>query len=422
MNFSQKIKGGALQYVLVVSVIIAIIILSFISLIYLEHRLTLKHGFSKEVIANTQMGFDYLKGNTIAYDTETTLKISDNLKATTKVLKKHWGVFDLAIVSSKIKNEDFQKIGLLGTQNAKREALYLKDNNQSLILVGKTKITGDVSIPKQGVKSGNIAGTSYYGNTLIYGSKKTSTASLPKIKNLQFLKDFYKNYDDGSLKNFELENDLKLHQPFAKNTLVHENSTPINLANITLSGQIIIVSKTAIKVEATAILEDVILIAPTIDIEPNVRGNFQAIATKNITVHSNCLLRYPSALIVLEKETKNSRPNNQGKELHKITIQEQSELRGIVLFHSESKSSNYKSQVSIQERAIIRGEVYCSRNLEMQGTVFGSVFTNNFIVNQSGSIYINHLYNGVINSKELASQYAGLQINQETNGVAKWVD
>ncbi len=39
-------------------------------------------------------------------------------------------------------------------------ALYLKDNNKPLVLVGGTRIDGKAYLPKRGVKSGNIAGYS----------------------------------------------------------------------------------------------------------------------------------------------------------------------------------------------------------------------------------------------------------------------
>lgn len=417
----MKLKAGALQYVLVISVIIAIIIFAFISLIYLQQRMSIKHQFAKEAIANTQLGFDYLKHKNIEYHEEISLDFLDNAEAITTITKKHWGIFDLAIITSKVKNETFQKIGLLGTQNPKRDALYLQDNNQSLVLVGNTKITGTVSVPKQGVKSGNISGTSYYGNQLIYGNRKTSTSSLPKIKNIEYLRNFSNNYRKDAVENFELEEDLKLHQSFAKKTLIYEDNNAIILANVSLSGNIIVVSKTAITIKPSARIENSILIAPKIIIESNTKGNFQAIASKNITIQSGCELKYPTALILLDQEKGAAISNQQTKEMHQIKIAKSSVVKGMIVYHSEDKTTNYESQISIEENSVITGEIYCTKNLEMLGSVFGSVYTNNFIVKKAGGIYSNHLYNGVINSTKLPKQYAGLQIEKTSNTVAKWV-
>ena len=108
MMLHQKIKAGALQYVLVISIIIGILIFAFISLIYLQERMTIKHNFTKEAISNTQMGFDYFKENEVPYNEKMVLPFIENALATTTIEKQHWGLFDLAIVTSKVKNEFFQ--------------------------------------------------------------------------------------------------------------------------------------------------------------------------------------------------------------------------------------------------------------------------------------------------------------------------
>ncbi|QTE21146.1 hypothetical protein [Polaribacter cellanae] len=421
MLFLKKIKAGALQYVLVISVVIGIIIFAFISLIYLQQKMTLKHQFSKKAIHNTLAGFDYLRNNTIAYDEEKIFNFFDEKNTETAILKKHWGVFDLAIVTSKVKNEVFEKIGLLGVKNSERKALYLKDNNQSLVLVGNTKITGNAQLPKQGVKTGSIGGFSYYGNSLVNGIKTFSSNELPKIKNLAYLKNFFSSYQKQNISEFELENNLKLHNSFTENTLLYEDENIVQLENVSLSGNIILVSKKSIHIKSTAKLKDVILIAPEIIIESNVTGNFQAFANKKIIVGENCLLMYPTVLSLFENnENQNSEKNK--IEINQIKIAENSEVRGVVLFETESISTNYNAQVSIEKNAIIKGEIYCAKNLDLQGSVFGSVYTSNFIVNKFGGIFVNHIYNGVINSKELPLEYAGLQIHQDLNTVAKWLN
>ena len=105
MRLLKKIKAGALQYVLVISVIIAIIIIAFISLVYLQQRMNIKHQFTKEAIAAVQLGFESLKHQKTPYDLKTPVHFYDNEIAVTTLIKKHWGICDLAIVNSKVKNE-----------------------------------------------------------------------------------------------------------------------------------------------------------------------------------------------------------------------------------------------------------------------------------------------------------------------------
>ena len=425
MNSSKKIKAGALQYVLVISVIIAILIFAFISLVYLQQRLAIKHDFSKRAIGNTQLIFEYYQQKEFEYDQQSAIEFLDTENSANTFQKKHWGVFDIGIATSEVKNEYFQKVALLGTQTNNRNALFLKENNSSLVLVGNTKIVGNAALPKQGVKTGNIAGISYYGNRLIYGQKKNSTTQLPKIKNSNYLKDFIEKYDNGYVANFELENGMQLHQSFTEEALIYEDNKPIILENLSINGHFLIVSKRSITVKASAKLQDVILIAPEITIESNTIGTFQAMASKKITVESNVQLAYPSALVVLHKGESimnESRNTNQPKEESCIEIQKNTDIRGVVLYLSKNIQSNFDAQIKIAENSKVVGEVYCSKNTELQGNVVGSIVTNNFIIKKSGGTYVNHIYNGGINALELPKQYAGLQMGQSSNQVAKWVD
>ena len=61
------------------------------------------------------------------------------------------------------------------------------------------------------------------------------------------------------------------------------------------------------------------------------------------------------------------------------------------------------------------------KNIELKGSVFGTVYTNNFIAKQFGGVYVNHIYNGIINAKKLPRQFSGLQIEKESNAIVKWV-
>lgn len=425
MIIVKKIKAGALQYVIVVSVIIAILIFAFISLVYLYQKTNHKFNFSKEAIQNTQLGFDYLNHKDVPYgNTDLSFLIEEENK-TISLVKKHWGVFDIATIVAKVNNESFRKIGLLGYQSKKRTALYLKDNNQSLVMVGNAKIKGDVMLPKQGVKTGNIAGTSFYGNQLIYGNSSVSESKLPEIKNLDYLKSFVKNYTNEKTDFFELEEGMNFYRSFTESTAVFQSGTALELRDITLKGNVIITSKTKITINTSAMLKDVIIIAPKVFIKQNTKGNFQVFASEVIDVASNCELVYPSVLTLLENNTNSKIQNTNtlvnNKEEKKITIAKNSNIKGVVLYHSTNTSRQYKTQVFIENGALVTGEVYCTANLELYGQVNGSVTTNEFLVKKSGGIYVNHLFDGVINLENLPEQYTGLLVSQNSNAVAKWM-
>ncbi|WP_417800658.1 hypothetical protein [Tenacibaculum sp.] len=409
MLLLKKVKAGALQYVLVISVIIAILILAFITLIHLHKKVQLKGALYKKSIENVQHTFDLLKTQKL---NETNLNQLNN----TSIITKDWGIYKSVHVTSSEKNEFFEQIGLLGSFNRKKKALYLQENNKPLAIVGNTKIVGDASIPKLGIKRGNIAGTSYNRNTLLYGRSTLSSTKLPEIENINTIKKYVSSHLlDGKTSFFELEESKHFKNSFKKETLVYNSNYPIHLKNISLTGNILIKSNSSITIHTSAILEDVILVAPKITVQNRVNGTFQAFAKDTINVQSNCTLHYPSALVVINEKKIDTNNNPE------IIIEENCQIKGSILLYSTSKTMNFNPQIHIKEKTTVTGDVYCNQNLELLGTVYGSVYTNHFLTKQFGSTYINHVYNVEINSTKLPNQFSGLPIKNQNYSVAKWL-
>ncbi|MBT3547855.1 MAG: hypothetical protein HN487_09230 [Flavobacterium sp.] len=421
MKKFAKINAGAIQYVLVISVVIIIVLFAFISLVYTQKRIQLKSVLYKAAIEATYMGFNYLKTNSISYNTNTKISFTDYNFEQTVITKKPWGIFDIGIIRATLKKETFLKVALLGNKNKGGKALYLAENNQALVLVGNTNIKGDVILPKRGVKTGNIAGISYYGAKLIDGNIKKTANNLPKIQNLAYLKQLIKAPPTEAKEYISLEEKMQLNQSFTDNTLVYKTQRNLSLRDIQLRGNIVIISSADITVYPTAILEDVIIIAPTVTLETSVKGNFQVFASKSIHLKKGVQLQYPSSLVLLQEkapETLNRNP----KKINGIKIDNKAMVKGPVLFYSNDKKNGYGTQILIEENAQVIGEVYCTKNLELRGKVAGVVYTNNFIAKQAGSVYSNHLYNAVINSSNISEKYNGLFIDAENKQVAKWVE
>lgn len=417
MKLMTKIKAGAIQYVLVISVIIMIVLFAFISLVFLQNRIKLKSEVYKETIHSSYLGFDYVSKKQIPYDTPTEIRFSDFDEEKTIITKKHWGVFDLAIIRSTLKNETFQKIGLLGSFNDNRKALYLQENNQPLLVVGNTKITGDVVLPRKGVTTGNISGVSYYGDALIYGNIKTNASTLPSINNLNYITQITDDFPLDELKEIDLNDGLQLQNSFEKETLGFVTDVPLDMRNMSLKGNIVIISRVQIRVFPSAKLEDVILVAPKVILEPGVDGNCQIFAKEKIWIKEQVSLNYPSSLVVIDDR------KLKGKDREvKIEIEKNTQIKGAVLYYNKNKESDYTTQVVLDEGAKVVGEVYCNKNFELAGSVDGFVYTDNFIANQAGGIYINYIYNGQISAKAIPEQYNGLFVETDQIKVVKWLE
>jgi len=422
-----KLKAGALHLTLFIVVVIALLLSAFILLVHTHKKFQVQTDFLVEAARNTNKGFNYAFKNSAPLNDTLQVQLREVPDRTVKIYRDYWGVIERVTSVSQTKNKRFTKTALIGAKQNEnnRTALYVQDNNKPLVVVGNTKIEGIAYVPKQGVKAGNISGQSYHGYQLIYGQTRTSN-KLPKIaiEIISQIKSFENQISKIPQTQFmEFKDGESYKNSFKKPVKVMFSNSTINLNSIQLTGHILVQSKTRIVVEATSVLKDVVLIAPEIEIKNNVKGYFQAIASKNIRVASNVQLNYPSALVLNEKQLgyQHGTTNNNYLETPSISIEENAVIKGLVLFLGEEKPNNYKVQIELNENATLYGELYCNQNTELKGTVYGTVFSNNFIANQSGSVYQNHIYNGNIIINKLPEEYVGLVLNDSKKEVLKWL-
>lgn len=426
--FRLKFKAGALQLTTFIIVVIALLLTAFILLVHVHKQFQVQSDFIIETTKQSNEGIDYVLQNSIPLSDTTSIKLDSEDYKTLKVYRGFWGVFEKVVSTATIKNNHFQKIALLGSKQTEsnRSSLYIQDNNKPLVLVGDTKIEGLAYLPKQGVKPGYIAGQSYYGSRLIYGPTRVAS-KLPKLsyditKSISQFESMSSTLHQAQILNIQDGNGYS--NSFLKPLQIVYSNIEIDLEQVELTGHIVVQSKSKITVHSSAKLRDVLLVAPEIDIQPNTVGSFQAIASREITVGKDVSLNYPSALILKENPKNNEQNDNATntiKQTPRIYIDENAKVKGLVMYLGEEPQNNYKSQVLLKENALLYGELYNTQNTELLGLVYGSVFTNNFIANQSGSVYQNHIYNGTIIVNELPQEYIGLLFEDSKRDIMKWL-
>ena len=420
--FWLKIKAGALQVTLFVAIVIALLLTAFIVLVHTHKTFSIQTDFIIEASKNSNKGIYYSLNHQTRLNDTVNIPLKDEDYKSLKTYRAFWGVFEKVSSVASIKNKTLIRVALIGAKQEQihRTALYIQDNNKPLVVVGETKIEGVAYLPERGVKPGDISGQSYYGNQLIYGrAKKSSILPRPYHETLNQIENISQQInttDNGQF--ITLEQGKSYQNSFLQPKQVVYSNHDIRLSYVELIGHIVIQSKTKVTVDNTSVLKDIIIIAPKIEILDDVKGNFQAIATKNISVGKRVELSYPSALILNEDETLLSAVN---KNDNKIVINDYSTVKGVVLFSSQPKINNFNPQIKLTEQAKVIGEVYSTENIELKGAVYGSIFTNNFIVRESGSIYQNHIYNGTISVKQLPIEYVGLSFEDSKKGVLKWL-
>lgn len=419
-----KLKAGALQLTTFIMIVVIILLLSFVLLTQTHRQFSVQTSFIIDTVkATDQNMFNALEDLQVTNDT--IVHFDGDKQKTQKIYSDFWGVFHKITSSTQIKNYNISKVALVGAKSLQtpRASLYLKDNGKPLVIVGHTEITGDAYLPKYGIKPGTISGQSYYGSQLVYGNIKRNSL-LPKVSKdlVSDLNKYSKTFNSSKYDILALNSNTKQHYNSFKvpAKLIYSKNT-LTLDGYTLAGHIIVISEEKITIEASSQLKDVILIAPEIDIKAEVKGEFQAIASKYITVGKHVELSYPSALVVNYKNNTATPLDQSRKEDFGVFIDEHASVNGVVMFLGDKTSNNYQSQIELEVDAAIYGELYCNQNVELKGQVYGSVYANAFIANQFGSIYQNHIYNGKINALELPSEYIGLSLEDSKKNIVKWL-
>jgi len=426
-----KVKAGALQLTIYIVVVIAILLSAFLILIHTQNYFRLTHEQLLNATKLNDKAIDHsLIHHPIPLGNSINLEISEKEEMEVSVKRTYWGIFSKIEATSTFKKKSLKKIALTGAKQElnSRPALYLADFNRPLVVVGNTYIKGTAYTPSQGVRAGSIDGKSFYSSQLIDGAVYNNQRKLPQLNNelkqqIRFIPEKFKKLSDSQFLPSIISDSIS--NSFHSTTKIIYKKKAINLEHCKISGNFIIQSDNKITVTPTAGLTDVILIAPEIEIQDNAKGTFQAFATKKITVGKNVTLHYPSALVMNKKEerkildsTKNIIHNNSKS---RFKIDKGSAIEGIVLDLGEYNPQSYNSDILIEEKTEILGELYATGNIELKGRIKGTVYANNFLTREKGSIYQNHLFNVTIDVSKLPEEYVGLDIKNKKKGVVKWL-
>lgn len=425
---TYKVFSGALQLTVFIGIIIALILAGIVLLAYTHGFFTAQSKAVVQNIQNASSGMHALLLQESINNPNDTIKMplpeNDDDNYLVKIHLSYWGIFEKAIATAKHRNKTFIKCSLLGTglNTDSRPALYLQETFKPLALAGNTKITGKAILPEQGVRPGNILGNSYYGSELIYGNTQKSSKNLPELKHYykKQLEYYLKEYVPQNSRDFILIPGYKITNSFKATTQGYYSQTDIVLDKVSIYGNIIIKSAKSITVKKQADLRDIILIAPKIIIEDNVNSNFQAIAEKSVKAGKNCSLNYPSALIIAENN-EDDFEDDEDSYSNQIFIDKGTIVKGSLCYFHNKADLGYTANIYVNENVFIYGEIYCQGNLELKGNVNGTVYTSQFIANEGGTVYINHIYNGNINSAGLPENFGGILFNTQTKKVVKWL-
>lgn len=410
------LNGYTLLYAILIMIIVSI---SFSAvLLYTKFHLNIINTVEEKIrlLDRLDCAFDYLKVAGLEEELNQKFLEENELDDVTASLN-YWGAFLLAKSSVKDKNDVYSKVALMAHAYPEPIALYLVEHDQPLSLSGASKIIGNAYLPRKKLRHGFIEGVSFFGDFMIDGSTMTSSRS-----NLSLPESFIKHCEAlfFGITEFTLENkdwpEDGWQQSFEENTILFTSQNPITIENQRFLGNVLIKSDSDVMIDSSAELEDVTIIAPRITVKSGFKGNVHLLANEALIVEAKSKLTYPSSIILYNGEEQIE------DNLLKIDIESNASVEGEVILGCHSKNQN--AMIAIDEGAIVYGNVYSSKKVELRGTVNGSIRCDRFILNSTSSIYENYILNGIVKAFDKEDNYLGFNWpeSQDTKSIAKWLN
>jgi hypothetical protein len=409
------LKAGALYFAIVITFFIAIISASLIMLASHYRSTYLKEMRLTRLLNNLNAGVIYsLANENRAYGSKTIDLYTDQTDSL-QVERKQWGLFDLVVLKAFIKQDTLKKVFLVGTETDST-VLYLSDEDRPLAISGNTKITGNAVLPKSGIRQAYVDSKPYNGSQLVYDGKISNSERYLKSVDAEMLKQLVQNLKNKKNRIKFLGNkDLK----FSFLDTVQNFNLPQKavLANISLSGNMVLFADSSVTISATCTLNNIQIYAPYIKVEDGFKGNCQLFASDSISIGNRVIFNYPSVAGIIKNENLEYQPL--------LKLGTQAQFNG-VLFTYEAKRSVVQTSINLGKDAKVTGEIYSSGFLQLErGTVItGKISCNRFVMKSPTTRYENFLIDAVFNRKTRSQYYLSTRFfeGNHENKVLKWLN
>jgi len=418
------LKASSLFYATAIALVIALISSSLILFAYFNKLRLTDYNVSERTLINSTSGLSLLlsKQNIIQLNQQKFIDLYNEGNDTVLLKRKSWGSFEVIVSKAFSARSSSNQIALIGSgMPSEKKAIYLADQDKPLSLCGKTVIKGDCYLPKSGVKRAYIEGQSFSGNQLVEGTIKESSKNLPPLNNelIEKIKSIILKQMGENDSIIDMDKQQKLNDSiinsFGNNTIYLLSKENIIFSNQVYQGNIIIISDKEIDISNNCNLQDVLVMAPVIEVEDDFEGSLQLFATDSISISKNCKLNYPSALSLI-RTTKSH--NNMD-----IFIGEGTEIFGDVFAYEENLSPQKQIKINIEKNVKITGQVYSSGIVDLKGFVYGSVTCSTFLLSTPSSVYENHLLDATIDVTKLPEKYVGINLTEteQAKKIIKWI-
>lgn len=410
------LKAGALYFAIVIAFFIAIVSASLIMLAAHYRNSYLKEIRYNRLLNNLNSGIEYTLANKDAMEGKQTLDLFGDELDSLELDKKDWGIFDLAILKSFVKQDTLKRAFLIGNLTDST-AIYLSDEDRPLSISGHTRITGNVELPKSGIRQSYAEGKPYDGGKeLIFGGKTSNSTRMLKPLNEKLLERLKAVFANQAQKLPTLQQN-ELRVSFLDSTQKFKLPQIANLADVNLEGNIILISDSLVTISAAAQLNGIQVYAPLIKVEQGFKGNCQLFAVDSILVADNVEFKYPSVLGVMRTKRSVVQPQ--------IVLGDHVNFDGIIFSH-ENERTALQTLIGLGKDTRVQGEIYSTGLLRVEkgSKINGKVSCNRFLMKTPLTLYENFLIDVAFNSKARSRYYLSSKLfkEQRPNRILKWLN
>jgi hypothetical protein len=401
------IKAHSLLYAVYVCLIIGLLCGAILQQSNLYNQLNVYYNIHEELYLNNASTINYALGNGLNSNNETLIDPENKIEST--IQKEQYGLLSVLLVKSIIKNDTIASAHFVGQYSNSKTALYVSNFTQPLSASGKVTIKGDVFLASDRIRETYI--NNKPNQISFQNSIKSSTINLPEIS--KRCEEIFNSFPSQkvSINNLEKKNDSLYVNSFFNETKEIQ-ITNNQLENLIIKGNFVIRSNDSLVISKSAQLEDVIIIAPKVTVLEGFEGTIQVFADEKIYINKKVKLNYPSSICV----------QNNGEKGGTIFIDEETKIDGVVLLFGNDLLHIENNSIEIKNKTQIRGTIYSTGVLSINGKVFGSVYAAKLLYKTSSSSYANCIADVEIDINKKPKYYIDIPIfetNTNRHGVVK---
>lgn len=408
------VKAGALYFSIVIAFLIAILSASIIMLAAHYRNSYLREVRFGRINANMNSAIRLVLADTTIKQGETKIDLFGDELDSVHLQKDRWGVYELIVLKTFVLEDTLMKTFLTG-HLAEPVTLYLRDEDRPLAISGDTRITGNIRIPKAGLKKSYAEGKPYSGNEMVYQGNTAYSERTDEALNGDLINKLTERFKQP-MKGDGLEIAL-MPVPFDGETKFILLSPHARLANVSISGKVILLSDSSVVIEQSAKLKGVQVFAPYIKIMDGAELNGQFFARDSISIGSGSTFSYPSVIGLLKADSdKSIGQMNFGPNVH---------VEGMVFSYGK-QNGPLQQAINFGKDNLIHGEVYSTGivKLEKGVQIKGKVSCGRFMMKTPSTLYENFLIDVKLNVKARSKYYlsSDLMSNDRERKVLQWLN